>query len=299
MKNAIAYYYDLYSYDIHQKNGVYKFTVENGFYTLSPCDITKIYEIYKLSTNLLNMGIYTHQIIPNNKGELYTYINNVNYVLLKSSDLMDSIITYQDIINFTNTVKNLKLESNYQKWNILWETKIDYFEYQLNQFGNKYPLIRESLSYYIGMAETGIMLFKNTRLDNIESCISHRRIKSTSTLFDLYNPLNYVFDYKVRDAAEYFKTLFLEKEDIFSDIVNYISYNYLSEHDCLAFYIRMFYPSFYFDMYEDIMDGVIQEEKIKQAIKKTNQYESLLKNLYVYLSGYINMPDIEWIKNKL
>ena len=52
-------------------------------------------------------------------------------------------------------------------------------------------------------------------------------------------------------------------------------------------------------MYEDIMDGVIQEEKIKQAIKKTNQYESLLKNLYVYLSGYINMPDIEWIKNKL
>ena len=212
---------------------------------------------------------------------------------------MDSIITYQDIINFTNTVKNLKLESNYQKWNILWETKIDYFEYQLNQFGNKYPLIRESLSYYIGMAETGIMLFKNTRLDNIESCISHRRIKSTSTLFDLYNPLNYVFDYKVRDTAEYFKALFLEKDDIFSDIVNYISYNYLSEYDCLAFYIRMFYPSFYFDMYEDIMDGVIQEEKIKQAIKKTNQYESLLKNLYVYLSGYINMPDIEWIKNKL
>lgn len=297
MKNAIAYYYNLYSYDIHQKQGVYRFTVQNEHYVLTPCDVASVEQSYKLSRFLWSRGIYTHQIILNNNNQIYTLINNINYVLLKLQGEMNEIATYKDIIYFTSLVNYVEFEDlNHQNWAILWGEKIDYFEYQVNQFGKRYPLIRESFSYYVGMAETGITLFVNANIDLKNRVVAHKRMKSTSTLYDLYNPLNLIIDFKVRDAAEYFKDLFLTKEDIYSDIINYFSYNYLSTYDCFIFYIRLFYPSFYFDAYEDIIAGNIEEGKLKDIIKKTNQYESLLKRLYIYLSNYMNMPDIEWIK---
>ena len=40
----------------------------------------------------------------------------------------------------------------------MWIRKIDYFEYQISQFGKKYPIIRESFNYYVGLAENGISL---------------------------------------------------------------------------------------------------------------------------------------------
>lgn len=297
MKNAIAYYYNLYSYDIHQKQGVYRFTVQNEYYVLTPCDISSVNQAYKLSSLLWSRGIYTHQIIPNNSNQIYTSINTINYVLLKLQGEMKETATYEDIISFTSAVSHVEYEDlNHQKWDILWGEKIDYFEYQVSQFGKRYPLIRESFSYYVGMAETGITLFANTQVDLKNAMVSHKRIKSTSTIYDLYNPLNLIMDFKVRDAAEYFKDLFLTKEDIYNDIITYFSYNYLSMYDCLIFYIRMFYPSFYFDAYEEVISGNMEESKLQDIIKKTNQYESLLKKLYIYLSNYMNMPDIEWIK---
>lgn len=36
----------------------------------------------------------------------------------------------------------------------MWVQKIDYFEYQVSQMGKKYPVIRESSIYYVGLAES-------------------------------------------------------------------------------------------------------------------------------------------------
>lgn len=297
MKNAIAYYYNLYSSDIHQKQGVYRFTVQNQYYRLTPCDAMTIEQTYQLSLQLINRGIYVHQIIPNISKQLYTTINGISYVLLMLKNEMDSTIELQDILQFNHLTTNIEFDGlKNSKWNLLWSNKIDYFEYQVNQFGKRYPIIRESFGYYVGLAETGISLFVNTSLNDYNLVVSHKRIKVNSTTYDLYNPLNLTIDYKARDAAEYFKDLYLQKQDIFEDIINYFNYNYLSTYDCFIFFIRMFYPSFYFDAYEEVLSGKMEEEKLKEIIKKTNHYESLLKKIYFYLSNYMNLPDIEWIK---
>lgn len=297
MKNTLAYYYNLYSSNIHQKKDVYRFTVNNEYYVLTPCNVNNIEQIYKLSNYLLQNGIYVHQIIPNVYNELYTKINNVAYVLLHLKDEMTDIISLDDIIGFSSVVINEDFGIlNHKNWGLLWENKMDYFEYQVSQFGKKYPIIRESFGYYLGLAETGISLFMNSSLDSKNLVVSHKRLKSNSSLYELYNPLNLIIDYKARDAAEYFKDLYLKDKDIYDDIINYFNSNYLSTYDCFIFLIRMFYPSFYFDMYEEILIGNVEEEKLNEVIKKTNHYESLLKRIYIYLSNYINLPDIEWIK---
>ena len=147
------------------------------------------------------------------------------------------------------------------------------------------------------MVETGISLYNNT-IQNFKSkkSISHKRINKNSTLYDLYNPLNLIVDYKVRDATEYFKNLFLNKKNIFDDIVKYFYEEQLSLNDCYIFFIRMFYPSFYFDTYESIINNKIEEDKIQLIIENTDLYEKILRDVYLYLSNFIQMPDIEWLK---
>ena len=54
---------------------------------------------------------------------------------------------------------------------------------------------------------------------NGQVSVSHKRIGKNSTLYDLYNPLNLIIDYKARDAAEYFKDLFIQKENIFEEVM--------------------------------------------------------------------------------
>lgn len=298
MKNVIAYYYNLYSYDIHQQKDIYKFSVANMQYVLSPCDIAEIQSIYELSRTLVQNGIYIHQIVPTVSNDMYISFNNKNYVLIQYYGSLEQKITLMDIVNFNNSTANIKFEKTDQpNWGVLWSNKIDYFEYQVSQFGKKYPKIRESISYYIGLAETGISLYMNTRVfDANHLTVCHKRIGENSTLYDLYNPLNLIVDYKVRDAAEYFKNLFLVKEDIFQEIIEYFQRQYLSTYDCFIFFVRMFYPSFYFDIYEQIIGNKIEESKLQPIIQKTKLYEQLLRNLYFYLSNYMDMPDIEWIK---
>lgn len=297
MKNAIAYYYNLYSYDIHQYKDVYNFSVGNAYYVLTPCNIDEINDIYELSQELTQRGIYIHQIIPNVSNNIYTTINNINYVLLRLYNNMNQTVTTYDVVKFNNDTLNINFNKLIrQNWALLWQNKIDYFEYQVSQFGKKYPLIRESFGYYVGLAETGISLYMNSKIETSVQTVSHKRIKTNSTLYDLYNPLNLVVDYKVRDMAEYFKDLFLVKEDIFGEILEYFQYQYLSTYDCFVFFVRMFYPSFYFDAFEKIIENQESEEKLQKIIEKNDSYEYLLKRLYIYLSNYINMPDIEWLK---
>ena len=70
----------------------------------------------------------------------------------------------------------------------------------------------------------------------------------------------------------------------------------VTSYDYFLFFVRLFYPSFYFDVYEQIVENNCDEQKILDAIEKTPLYEKLIKDVYAYLSNYINIPDIEWIK---
>lgn len=304
MKNNIMYYYNLRIDNITQNNNNYYFTINNDNYcfTIYTRDIKESNEIYKLNKYMLSSNILVHEIIPNKDNYVVTIINNIPYILYKiyinkNKKLNINELTY--LSNYTYQVDKILTRNN---WNILWSTKIDYFEYQINQMGKKYPILVDTFAYFTGLAENAISYVKYTTLETqIETSdnpvISHRKINNT--IESLYNPLNIILDHKSRDIAEYIKLSFLNKNtNIYQELDSYFSNNYYSEYGLRLLYARIIYPSFYFDMYEQIIQGLRKESDLLNIVTLLDDYELYLKEMYYYLKKYHNIPEIDWITKK-
>lgn len=292
MKNTINYYYNLNINTIHQKEKNYYFKADNKNYLLLKCtNIEEPDDIYRLN-------IYLSQILPVNRivlnanNEAITKINDSNYLLLE-------LFSNNNKINLNNIIElsNIRIPFSVDKlrrndWYNLWIKKIDYFEYQLSQIGKKYPLIRESFNYYIGLAENAIILVNNIDFNNIPLGLSHRRITNMS--FNLYNPLNIVIDARIRDVCEYFKFCFFNNIDISMELELFLSYNSFDINEAKLFLARMFFPTYYFDLYEKIIDNEIDESEIKKVIIKADNYEKILKQVYYHFKN--NQINIEWLE---
>ena len=58
----------------------------------------------------------------------------------------------------------------------------------------------------------------------------------------------------------------------------------------------MLYPTYYYDLYEEIISGKKEEKEIKKIINKVNDYEKILKNIYTYLKEFLVFTPIEWLE---
>ena len=297
MKNTIKYFYNIEIEDIRQIGNKYIFDYMDNKYSFENCTdyIQYMDEIYKLNKFMVYNKLPVYQIVTNKFNEVITNVNEVSYILMLIDNNYDLDITIDDLFLYQfKTNINSKLKVN--EWKILWVNKIDYFEYQINQFGIKYPLIRESMGYFVGMAENAISMFDKS-MDN-DLYLQHRRIRNNSKQYDFLNPLNIIIDTRSRDISEFYKSYFIEEKDKDNkiNIINYlVKYNY-NEEELYLFYVRMFFPTFYFDKYEKIVNDTVEEEKIKKTIDKVNDYQLFLKELTLYLNQYISIPNVEWIK---
>ncbi len=292
MKNTINYYYNLNINTIHQKEKNYYFKVDNKNYLLLKCsNIEELDDIYRLNMYFSQILPF-HRIVLNVNNEVITKINDSNYLLLE-------LFSNNNKINLNNIIElsNIRIPFSVDKlkrndWYNLWIKKVDYFEYQLSQIGKKYPLIRESFNYYVGLAENAIILVNNIDFNNIPLGLSHRRITNMS--FNLYNPLNIVIDARIRDVCEYFKFCFFNNIDISMELELFLSYNSFNIDEAKLFLARMFFPTYYFDLYEKIIDNEIDESEIKKVIIKADNYEKILKQVYYHFKN--NQINIEWLE---
>lgn len=299
MKNWISYFYGINIENIHHIKNRYKFKYNDNNYVFEMISvendkniIDKINDIYRFNMYLLFNGIKCSEIIVNKNNEVITYIEDKIFVLLKTFDNFDKNITFDDLNNNIVKLGNINLIKKQNTWKELWSNKIDYFEYQISQLGIKYPYIRESFSYFVGLTENGIALLNFITNDDLY--LVHKRINTSSTYYDLYNPFNMILDTRVRDICDYFKDCFINNKKI--DVINYLENNNLTENEKQLFFIRMLYPSFYFDVYEEVMSG-IEEDKIKELINKIDNYELLLTELLDYMNqNKMIIPNIEWLK---
>lgn len=299
MKNAINYYYDLYPINVYQNDKMCKFSTNNVDYCLLQYnyDEKSLNNVFELHNIVRQYNIYCHEIIKNKYKQLTTSITNKNYVLLKLSKFSDEKLTVNSLLYYPYATSLLHLErfNTWNNWRNLWIEKVDYFEYQVLNFKKKYPIIQKSSSYYIGMAENAIQLLLGLEVVP-ELCISHRRIKKDYTLFDLYNPLEFIVDYKVRDIAEYFKEQFFYNKIDLEDIAYYIDNHLFDNSQALLFFSRLLYPSYYFDVCNDIIYKNMDEKNIYEIISKISDYEQFLKNIFYSLKLKFEIPEIEWIK---
>ena len=299
MKNAINYYYHLYPVNIYQNEKQYKFVIDDLEYYLVPYnfDLKQLSLTYEIYEYIWQYNIYCHQIIKNVMGEIATNINNKYYVLLKTAKYNNQKIDFNNIMYYYLATRSLHLEniSNTKSWRELWIERVDYFEYLIANYKNKFPLIRKTASYYIGLAENGIQLLLNVK-NNSDYCITHYRIKNNCTLFDFYNPLEFIVDSKTRDVAEYCKEKFFYNTLDLNDVINYIDTNLYSNIDSIMFFSRLLYPSYYFDLCDEIIYNNINENTLSNIIVKNEEYEIFLSNILNYLKTKFQIPDIEWLK---
>lgn len=293
MKNALNYYYNLYPDKIYQTKDEYYFFIYNIRYSFIKYkeDIKDIKKIYETHQNMLNQNIYIHPIILNIERNPITFINSNPYILLKT-------IYYGEEITLNKIVSSLyqTSEKNYVKWSQKWSVKNDYLEFQIRKLGKKYKKIRESFSYYIGLAETAIALSNLVENEEIDYYYAHKRINIKKTTLEFYNPLNIIVDVKVRDASEYFKSSFFSGKNIREKVYYYLNTQNLTIEETILFLARMLYPTYYFDLFEEIITGKMNEDKIDKIIKKEDEYEKILKDIYHICKTKTNTIQIEWLE---
>lgn len=296
MKNIINYFYNMYPNQIHQTANYYYFTLDGATYVFFKCpyEEQEITDIYRLHLNILARNLYVHQIIPNRHNELLTKVKNDSYILLRKT-YEPSKIEITDIINFSEI--NMNQYSNGSNWAKLWSQKNDYLEYQTSMLGLKYPLIRESFSYYLGLAETAIELVNAQEKTSVKLSYSHRRLNLSNLNFNFHNPLNLKIDLKVRDAAEYFKEKFFEGKAIDTELSFYFQTVKLSTYEYIMFLARLIYPTYYFDMYEQIISGKVKEQELNKIIAKNQEFENQIKKIYNYYKSFLHLTPIEWLEN--
>lgn len=301
MKNTIKYFYNMEIETIRQNQNRYIFNDARNIYSLENCAeyIKTIDDIYNLNKIMIYNNLMVYPIIMNKLNEIVTYINNIPYLLLKIDKfyldkvgISDLLLTQYKVDE--TIVRGLKANN----WKAMWSNKVDYFEYQVNQFGLNYPMIRESMGYFVGLAENAICMLNELKTQENDLYIQHRRIKCNSIKYDLMNPLNIIIDTRVRDLSEYYKSSFIDGKLELNSIYTHISNYHYNTIELSLLYIRMYFPTIYFDKYETIFLKQENEGEIQDVVVKIDEYEQFLRDLSHYIGQYIYIPNVEWIRGK-
>lgn len=300
MKNIINYFYNLNITELTNKDNIYSFY-----------DNDELYHFYIYNNNIKNLDLtkdiddslkkdtLIHEIIINKDNSIITYYNNIPYILCKINININKPITLGEINYLASKVISTNSKITYHSWQDLWSIKMDYLEKVINENGKKYPIIVDSFNYFIGMAENAISYYNNLsnkEVDNNSLVISHRIININDTVYAIYDPVNIIIDHKARDIAEYIKcSFFSDNINIFKELNVYFKYNYYTKDDVVMLLARVLYPSFYFNMYEDIMINSKEEKIITNITSKLDKYELYLARVFKYFNNFYNLPVPEWL----
>lgn len=294
MKNTIMYYYDFDNPTIYKWNKKIYIKCNNEKYLFQPVySEEELIEIY----NLLSRSNQYYRIVRNKFNNLVTIYQGQKFTLLRLNEVRTA--DYEREVFNHIYIPSSKYSIDRSNWYFLWSEKNDYFEYQLSHISGKYPLIDESIDYYIGLAETAISYIKynntnnsNNNYENLSIC--HRRVNKDN----IFNPLNVVVDHKERDIAEYLKYLFFSRQNSEQKIIDVINTHKCTISGYYRIYARLLYPSYYFDIYEGIINEQIPEDELKKIIDRIDEYELYLQTIFDILYTKGGIKRVDWLQKK-
>ena len=294
MIGFIEYYYNFSNIESSKDAEGYHFYYNNESYTFT--ELTRgeneIIEIIDLTYD----NPIVNKIIKNRYSKYITRIYNANYILVKNNGVFAiNTLDYFKIIK-KGEIQSLLLDKS--NWVELWSKKIDIIEYQTSQVCKKYKTMKNICNYYIGMAETGLVYVRRTldemKHDYNKKVISHIRITDDN----ICDPQSIIIDYESRDIAEYLKYVYFNKNNDCMKLAKLILQNvYLDEFSLRLIYGRLFFPTFYFDIYDKINDYTAEEldKKIEKITRKTEGYENYINYVYSLIISQKKIPKISWI----
>lgn len=307
MDKTIAYYYKLEVEDFSMVEDYYMFAYNYQHYYFVPYKrpVEDLNDIILVMQELIYKKIPVDEIIMNKDGSYLTKVSDTPYVLLKATPSCEEEfdLTKMSKWNASLILNDTKSKLYRNDWSNLWSSKIDYFEYQIHEIGKDKKMIIQSFSYYIGLAENAISyanrtisLYPKTILDRITLC--HRRIFSPNYKLSFCNPISFIFDLEVRDVAGYIKAMFFKGIDVFDELASYLKTHTMSIYGYQMLYARLLYPSYYFDIYEDIMNRKAEEKDLLPIIDLAENYEKFLCRVEELLQHYAPIEKIDWITKK-
>lgn len=309
MKELLETYYNITDVVLTNENEKCPcFLFRERRFMLSPClrSEAELQELVTLNQELINKGIPTSRFVINNQNSFITLYKEKKYCLLELIPIKEQEYNVLDMVDFADKlVVSSKKSILYRNgWAELWSSKVDYFEYQIGQLGKDKHIILNSFSYYVGLAENAIAYVNNTTKKyknsvNEKITLQRRRVSFPNLQSEYFNPLNYIIDIEVRDIASYFKSLFFSSdEDLLIEVNAYLKRRKLDIYGYQLLYARLMYPSFYFDIYEKVMENEEEERALLPIINKVDEYESFLRDMYFLLSKYAPIEKVDWIVNK-
>lgn len=305
MKETIKYYYNIEVDNIEELDGKYHFRFNQKdyffvFYNRLPEELE---DIILCSRNLKERNIDCHDILLNRNGQVLTKVGEYDYILMSVSNLKEEY----NIMDIAQLNKKLILSDvsgrlYRNNWSKLWSDKVDYFEYQIRELGLKKTSVSDTFSYYLGLAENAIAYvtqtnktLQRTTMDHV--VLSHRRIFYPNLKLNYLNPISFVFDLEVRDIAEYLKALFFSEDnsEVILELESYLKTAHLSVYGYQMLYARLLYPSYYFDIYDEIMNKDADEEELVKIVDKVEEFEQFLKEAYLRIAKYAPIEKIDWL----
>ena len=309
MKDIIKYFYNIEvtEENIHSVNGSFEFKINQTLFFLYPAmrSEKELIDIYQICNELKLRKIPVHTLVLNRENKLISKIYDQNYILLKMETDEEKEINILDIISLQENllISKNKRELYRNNWAELWSKKIDFFEYQIHELGKNKKIILNSFSYYIGLAENAIEYVNNTTkkyqaIAAEKISLSHKRIEFPNLSKNFYNPLQFIFDLQVRDIAEYIKSAFFKNADeAWIEMKAFNNSRKWNTYEYQMFFARLVYPSYYFDIYELVMNNKEKEEKLLLYIEKANDYENFLKRVYEEIRKVNFIDEIKWLNN--
>lgn len=307
MEHIIKYFYDFDVVNLKKDNTAYSFEWDNNLYyfVMFERKESDLKEIIKIINDFKLLKFACHDIIFNKFRQVVTNYNNKKYVMLKVFGRINSEISIFDMVDINNKLHSLSIENdNYKNnWKSLWETKINYFEKQLRNYCKNKNGILNTFSYYIGLAENAIeyvsRVEKNYSIGMYDYVsVSHRRIFWPNYSLNYLNPLSFLIDLEVRDYAEYFKNAFFENIDIRKEFISFLKIVNLGEYSYHMFFARFLFPTYYFDVFEKLIDEELCEEKLINIVNKSQKYEEFLCFVFNEINKRSKLISIPWLITK-
>ena len=298
MNNAILFYFDMNVSDVKKINGNYYFNYFNSDYVvhLYKRDVYEIMEIYYVNLELLNNGFAGYEIMLTKNNDIVFLYEKEYYVLMRLPSIKNRMITFDDVLGFDfayNTKINKLDKSN---WANNWSFKVDFIENQFEQVRGKYNIISSSIDYFIGIWENAISYYNDNVKGNGRKCICHNRVYYDMDLLEFVNPLNFVVDYKERDVGEYLKSYVMNNNFTKESVDKFLVCN--SKESVCTLISRLLFPSYYFDVYEDIVVNNRSEDDISDIVLRRNNVIYVVYLLSLKYSNF-NVPIINWIKKEI
>ena len=307
MKENILYAYHIEIEEIEEHKDYSVFQIEDTLYYFTKLKRTEkeFQELLQVCEELVRKGLKIFPFVLNVNRSYITLVGGIPYVLVCVQNptieygLMD-ILEFQKIL----VLNNEKSALYRNEWANLWCEKVDYFEYQVREMGKGHPVILNSFSYYVGLAENAISYARFVekrvpRPKNLPIVLSHRRVSYPNTRLNFDNPLNFIFDLEVRDIASYIKSMFFKDSvSAMIDLQSFIKIRKPDVYSASMLYARLLYPSYYFDLHEQIVENGLDDDALLPIIDKVEDYEKFLRDVWLFLKDYVPIEPIPWIIKK-